>query len=867
MNVSSRSARPNAIEPHLSITRRCIVWSLALIAGLGAAEAAERVLLVDGRSDYEIVCAADANAASTFAARELRTWIQASSGVDLPISAQPSPTMKHFFVGPNEWSARAGITPEGLKAEGYRWRTIGDDVHIVGADVLRGSLAPKRVSGTQTGSLSGVYDWLERFLGVQFLWHDELGTIVPKQSRVVVPDLDVETAPAWTYRFLAYSPEGKCGDDLFARRLRLGHSYTVTHSHSWHQIAPVDKYGKEHPEWFAEIAGERRPAYYMQNHGGQVCTTNAEVIELFAKAAIDFFHEHPDRDMFSVSPNDGGGFCTCAKCRALDNGQRPDWHPILTDRLLTFYNAIAERVAQAHPTKLLGAYAYSFYREPPTNVKPHANLYLVHTTNSAFHQGAGWPDEHETEKRWRAVAQHLAKYDIYYSPDSSLNLLAPVTRHLVEKLRAESRIGLEGGYLYMGQSYEQLGVGHLLMARLMWNPDADVEALATGYYRALYGAAAPQVQAYYELLESRLSQARSAPLDTGIAALRVALRKHPGLGSPAYLLSAYEPVLEAAATHIATAQACDLTKDERSRLQRLADQHTLLETTVRGMFVAARLETDARSNAGDAKALLDLIERRQAVRARLQSYAPSLCASLEAGDRAETEALAPGGPIAQLARALLAPRDAATSMRNFPHGDIEKVSPAQLPERYRWSAIGAATLDLETTAPRNGKQSLRIQVPKDSTAAITFAIEVKPATAYRLTVDHWNDPAPAAAASTDDADAITRGEPPIAPRTRVIFRDAKGKAVARNHWSGIAAHEWVKTWHTQPHLLQTPDGTRSVSFTIFLQHPGTYLIDNVQIEELGGIAAGQGAAHDVEWRDGVIHVAGKSGQGRRLSSR
>lgn len=806
----------------------------SLLLTLTAAPAVDRLLLADGQTAYEIVCAADANPATMLAAKELRTWVKASSGVDLPLVTAPTAERKHVFVGPNEWSKKANVTADGLKPEGYRLRTIGDDVHIVGVDVHRGSLEPKRTSATQTGSLSGVFDFLERCLGIQLLWHDTLGTIVPKQERVMIPELAIETAPAWTYRYLAYSPEDKCGQDMFARRLRLGHSHTVTHSHAWHQIMPVEKYGKDHPEWFAEIEGKRKPEYYLERHGGQVCTTNPEVIEVFAKAAIDYFNEHPDRDMFSVSPNDGGGFCTCAKCRALDNGTRPDGRPIITDRLITFYNAIADHVAKVHPTKLLGAYAYSYYREPPQKVKPHPNLYLVHATNTAFHQGVGWPEEHEMEKQWRAGAKHFAKYDIYYSPDSSLNLIAPVTKHLIEKVRGESKIGIEGGYLYIGQSYEQLGAGHVLLARLMWDPDADAGALVDGYYQSLYGPAAPDVQAYYDLLESQLAKAKRAPLDTTIPAIRIALRKRPGPGSPAYILSAYEPVLEEASRHIAAAKACELTAEQRARLERLLDQHELLITTVRGLFVAARIENDAASNSDDAQTLLKLIEQREAVRERLKAYAPSLCANLDLGDRAETEVLAPNGPLAHLARVLLTPRDSAKAVRSFPKGDFESVSVDQLATTYRWNATGSATIGLDTDSPSGGKQSLKVQVPNGSTGAITFTADAKPNTSYRITLDHWNDPAPAPQAASDEADATTRGEPPIAPRTRVIFRDSKGKAVTRNHWSGLGAHEHVKEWHTFPHLIRTPAETKSISFTIFLQHPGTYFIDNVKVEELGG---------------------------------
>jgi len=803
-----------------------------LCAGLVATANADRVLLAGRRSDYEVVCAAGANPATTLAARELRTWIKASSGISLPLVTTPSPDRKHIFTGPNEWSARAGVTADGLKPEGYRLRTVGDDVHIVGCDVHRGSLEPKRTSSTQTGTLSGVFDFLERCLGIQFLWHDALGTIVPKRDRATVPDLAIETAPAWTYRWLAYSPEGKCSDDMFARRLGLGHSHTVTHSHSWHQIAPVEKYGKDHPDWFAEIDGKRQPAYYLERHGGQVCTTNPKVIELFAKAAIDYFNAHPDRDMFSVSPNDGGGFCTCARCRALDNGTRPDGHPIMTDRLITFYNAIAERVAKVHPAKLLGAYAYSYYREPPEKVRPHPNLYLVNATNSAYNQGSGWPEEHAMEKRWRAVAKHFAKYDIYYRFTSSLNLIAPVSRHLVEKIRAESQIGIEGGYLYMGQSYEQLGAGHLLLARLMWDPNADANALAAGYYRTLYGVAATHVQAYYDLLESQLIKTKFAPLHTSVPAVRVALRKHPGLGSPAYILSAYHPVLDQATKLITAANSCDLSADEKARLQRLIDQHELLVATVRGMFGAARLETDVRCGADDAKALLGFIQQREAVRERIKSYAPTLYAYLNDGDRDGTESLAANGPLAQLARALLAPRE-ATALRTFPKGDFEKIQPAQLASTYRFYTAGNATLELETALPRAGKQSLRVRVPEGGTGAITLSIAVKPNTSYRVMLDHWNDPVPLKPTATDDADAVTRGKPPIAPRTRVIFRDGKSGTTARNHWSGPGAHDFVKQWHTFAHFIRTPKNTETISFTIFFHHSGTYLLDEVKIEELG----------------------------------
>jgi hypothetical protein len=319
------------------------------------------------------------------------------------------------------------------------------------------------------------------------------------------------------------------------------------------------------------------------------------------------------------------------------------------------------------------------------------------------------------------------------------------------------------------------------------------------------------VQAYYDLLESRLIKAKHTPLDTSITAVRVALRKHPGLGSPAYILSAYEPVLDEATKLIDAAAASEISADEHSRLQRLTDQHELLTTTVRGMFVAARLESDAQSSAADAKALLALIEQRQVVRERIKTYAPSLCANLDLGDATETQAIFPGGPLANLARSLLTGKSVVRSFG-----------------KERWTATGSAVREV-----KDGEQ--HIQVPEGSTGSLSYSIDVKPSTSYRITLTHRNDPVPIKLTITDYADATTRGEPPITPRTRVIFRDAKGKAVTRNHWSGVGAHEHVKEWHTFPHFILTPAETKSISFTIFLQHPGTYLIKDVKVEELGSV--------------------------------
>ncbi len=118
--------------------------------------------------------------------------------------------------------------------------------------------------------------------------------------------------------------------------------------------------------------------------------SNPDLIAAIAKEKIEEFNKNPNLLGVSIAPNDGGrpAFCTCPKCEALDSakgrkvllwdfskGNRRDFeHVSLTDRMVYFWNAIAEQVAKKHPDKLLVVDAYSVYAAPPVERKLHPNL-------------------------------------------------------------------------------------------------------------------------------------------------------------------------------------------------------------------------------------------------------------------------------------------------------------------------------------------------------------------------------------------------------------------------------------------------------------------------------------------------------------
>lgn len=125
------------------------------------------------------------------------------------------------------------------------------------------------------------------------------------------------------------------------------HPFVVGYGHSWDDyLKPSDM--EEHPGWKSsngEAVRNGRVQFF--------CTTAPGVVELFAKRVIESSVRNPKREMSSISPTDGGGFCACAGCKPLLDTD-PHGKPNYARALLTFYRRVAELVAVGRPGHRLG---------------------------------------------------------------------------------------------------------------------------------------------------------------------------------------------------------------------------------------------------------------------------------------------------------------------------------------------------------------------------------------------------------------------------------------------------------------------------------------------------------------------------------
>src|ERR1043166_521556 len=386
--------------------------ALLTIAVIVCPHAPAATLVKDGQARAVIIVPDRPSAVVENAARVLRDHVKQMSGAELQIRTEdkitgaPSEKQAWILVGEGKLTEKVGVTSKDLGAGGIVLHAKGSVLAIFGTDV--------RTPSDPHGTRYAVTTFLEAKLGVRYLWPGELGKVVPRRETIAIEDFEHRSTPKLAQRrirSMGYHDRIQVGLDNLGvtkadyQRLHLEAQRTDSESPDWfgwqrlggtlnlnagHAFTHMwAKYGKEHPEWFAlQHDGSRDQSKGPDR--ARLCVSNAELIAALTREKIEELNKNPNLLGVSIAPNDGGrpAFCTCPKCEALDaangrkvmlwdfsKGTRRDFeHVSLTDRMVYFWNAIAEEVVKKHPDKLLIVDAYSVYAAPPVQRKLHPNL-------------------------------------------------------------------------------------------------------------------------------------------------------------------------------------------------------------------------------------------------------------------------------------------------------------------------------------------------------------------------------------------------------------------------------------------------------------------------------------------------------------
>lgn len=359
------------------------------------------------------------------------------------------------------------------------------------------------------GTLFAAYELLEK-LGVR--WFTPQIARIPKfsQPRLLVGDeshrpgflsrdIYIQEAfdPLWASH-LRLNGQGASQESSFGGNISFGRF-----AHTLEEIVPRSL-AAEHPEYFPEIEGFR-----ILTDSGRIQRelTDPRVLEMAHKKLAQWVQENPKADIFSISQNDGHGWSQSAAARKLH-----DKYGGNSGVMLWFANQVAEQFAREHPDQYIETLAYLRSQSPPKNIFPRDNL-IIRLCAYWCKQGLPYEDSSDPMTRdfvsdlrgWSRITPNLWIW--HYGTDFSHYLMPfPDFKQFPRNFRLYQNQGVkgvffQGSYQSPGGSWAELRA--YVAGKLLWDPQADPEALIDEWMRGVYGRGWRSMRQWFDLIHEQ----------------------------------------------------------------------------------------------------------------------------------------------------------------------------------------------------------------------------------------------------------------------------------------------------------------------------------------------------------------------------
>jgi hypothetical protein len=528
---------------------------LAILGGLAQSAAIAELTLVQNRQPAAIIVVAQSpSPAAEAGAKLLADFVFKMSGarlgvvkvselpvariVDGRIETDGKGAAKNFvLVGESTLAKNLGATADGLGPGGILLCTRPNALILLGAD--------KKTPADSGGSSYAVTTFLDDVLGCRYLWPTESGLVVPERATVTVPDLDQSYTPTIVERHIRsneYGERMQTGLDVLlldkaawdrSRRMttpdwflwqRMGGTLGIRGSDG--SIIPPEAWQRflhEHPEWFAMQAdGSRAPAPGEERL--RLCKSNLGLIEAIVQEKLKEIRARPDVKCVSLITHDGGrtGFCLCPACKALDAADGPpadvwtwnhqtskiEWmkYVSLSDRMAWFENQIAERVSKEFPDMLFCGSAYSCYTAPPVHVKLHPHV-VIRYAGMDYNSDAARRQGLEEWDGWVKAASMVQFRPNLLLAGRREGIPAIYVHKLAEDIRHMAARGLVGtDFDACMHNWATQGLTYYVLAKLLWNPNLDVDQTIETYCRSGFGPGWREMEKYFAREEQLMNE-------------------------------------------------------------------------------------------------------------------------------------------------------------------------------------------------------------------------------------------------------------------------------------------------------------------------------------------------------------------------
>lgn len=437
---------------------------------------------INGKEGYQIVIPSQADSITLKAANELQLYLMKLQKAELPITEESKYKGDNaIYIGRTNYSDAMDINYIQLDTDGYAFKHNEENFIIVG--------------GSGRGVLYGIYDLLEA-LGFRKYTADY--TYIPKNNFITFPN-DTIVIPKIKFRQVYYN--AALNPDFFDwHKLDDISENWGFFVHTFDRLVPPGKYGEKHPEYYAFYNGKRHVG-----DGSQLCLSNPEVLDTLINNLRQEMVRKPQMKYWSVSQNDNYNRCQCDLCKKLNEkyGGEVNRH---SGSIIHFVN----KVAMEFPDKTISTLAYQYSREAPENIElePNVNIMLC-SIESERHKPIPQTDPDFTRdlEDWSKLTKNIFLWDYtvqfsnLVSPFPNIHTLKPNIKFFTDNNVPEM---FQQGDRYTGTGGDMIELKTYLIAKLLWNPNADEQAIINDFIGGYYGDAGPYIRQYIDTMRHTL---------------------------------------------------------------------------------------------------------------------------------------------------------------------------------------------------------------------------------------------------------------------------------------------------------------------------------------------------------------------------
>jgi len=346
--------------------------------------------------------------------------------------------------------------------------------------------------GPEKGLLYGVYTFIEDVMNVKWYTYQKkeegLNRIFLKSG------FSIKSSPSFEFRSIYSNDFLQHTDFADFHKVNYAFEGRKLYAHSFNDFVNPEAYFNRHPEYFAQINGKRSK--------DQLCLSRPEVYEIVRKELGKKIKQNPEIKNWSFSQNDNLHVCQCNLCRSKINNDNE-----FSEILIPFVN----KLAKEFPNYTISTLAFNQSVRPPKSIRPRENVEIMFciADYDRFYAFGDAKDKKSVETydsfvKWAQISNNIFIWDYtvnFFNTSSPF----PNIQTLQRSLQLFKKFNVKG--VFMQGVGEQQGefaeLKSYLLSKLLWNVNANSEAIVRDFMSQYYGPGWSSINEYIDQIYSR----------------------------------------------------------------------------------------------------------------------------------------------------------------------------------------------------------------------------------------------------------------------------------------------------------------------------------------------------------------------------